>query len=176
MLVKCGSLDRGNQLWIIPVLNRSEQATTTNLLQCSITAPRHWVTSPGELLFICSASQTALTLERSENSSKHPFRRLTRIRLGVAGKLCSQRRPRGCTKKPYRLGFCLCKQPRPVNAANTAIWCIMGAMPKLRTNIYLDQHQKTLLDRLSAKTGAPVAELIRRAINAYLKSRGKGAT
>jgi hypothetical protein len=57
-----------------------------------------------------------------------------------------------------------------------ARWCIMGAMRKVRTNIYLNQRQKTLLDRVSAKTGAPVAELIRRAIDFYLRSRGKGAT
>ena len=33
--------------------------------------------------------------------------------------------------------------------------------------------QKQALEKLCAKTGAPVAELIRRAINAYLK-RGRG--
>ena len=48
------------------------------------------------------------------------------------------------------------------------------AMPRVRTNIYLDRKQKESLDKLSAKTGAPVAELIRRAINAYLGSRKKG--
>jgi predicted DNA-binding protein len=39
-------------------------------------------------------------------------------------------------------------------------------------NVFLDPAQKQALERLSAKTGAPVAELIRRAINAYLK-RGR---
>jgi hypothetical protein len=57
-----------------------------------------------------------------------------------------------------------------------ARWCIMGAMRKVRTNIYLDKRQKTFLDRLSAKTGASVAELIRRAIDVFLRSRGKGVT
>lgn len=42
---------------------------------------------------------------------------------------------------------------------------------RIRTNIYLDSKQKALLEKLSANTGAPVAELIRRAIDAYLISR-----
>jgi len=45
-------------------------------------------------------------------------------------------------------------------------------MSKIRMNVFLELQQKQALDRLSAKTGAPVAELIRRAINAYLK-RGR---
>jgi predicted DNA-binding protein len=49
----------------------------------------------------------------------------------------------------------------------------MGVMPKLRTNIYLTTEQKKLLERLSDRTGAPVAELIRRAIDDYLKVRKK---
>jgi predicted DNA-binding protein len=44
-------------------------------------------------------------------------------------------------------------------------------MPKLRTNIYLTEKEKASLEKLSAKTGAPIAELIRRAIDAYLASR-----
>jgi predicted DNA-binding protein len=44
-------------------------------------------------------------------------------------------------------------------------------MPKLRTNIYLDGKQKELLEKLSDRTGAPVAELVRRAIEAYLIAR-----
>ena len=51
----------------------------------------------------------------------------------------------------------------------------MVYMTKLRTNIYLEKEQKRRLDRLSVKTGAPVAALIRLAINAYLKTRGKEA-
>ena len=46
-------------------------------------------------------------------------------------------------------------------------------MPKLRTNIYLTEKEKALLEKLSNKTGAPVAELIRRALDAYLASRKK---
>jgi len=46
-------------------------------------------------------------------------------------------------------------------------------MMKLRMNIYLNKEQKAILEKLSAKTGAPVAELIRRAIDAYLVSRKK---
>jgi len=38
-----------------------------------------------------------------------------------------------------------------------------------RTNIYLEDDQKAKLEKMSAETGAPVAELIRRAIDAFLK-------
>ena len=55
----------------------------------------------------------------------------------------------------------------------TAIWCIMVPMTKFRMNIYVNKEQKTVLERLSDKTGAPVAELIRRAIDAYLVARKK---
>ena len=45
-------------------------------------------------------------------------------------------------------------------------------MPKkIRMNVYLNKVQKAKLDALSTKTGAPVAELIRRAIDAYLSQR-----
>jgi predicted DNA-binding protein len=40
---------------------------------------------------------------------------------------------------------------------------------KTRLNIYLNQQQKEKLDKLSDKTGAPISELIRRAIDLYLK-------
>ena len=40
-------------------------------------------------------------------------------------------------------------------------------------NVYLNEKQKKVLERLSDKTGAPVAELIRRAVDAYLASRRK---
>jgi hypothetical protein len=46
-------------------------------------------------------------------------------------------------------------------------------MRKIRMNIYLNGAQKKVLEKLSAKTGAPVAELVRRAVDAYLKTRKK---
>jgi len=46
-------------------------------------------------------------------------------------------------------------------------------MTKIRTNIYLGGQQKLLLEKLSDRTGAPVAELVRRAIDAYLVARKK---
>jgi predicted DNA-binding protein len=52
-------------------------------------------------------------------------------------------------------------------------WCIMVSVPKIRMNIYLSAKQKGVLERLSTKTGAPIAELVRRAIDAYLLSRKK---
>jgi hypothetical protein len=38
-----------------------------------------------------------------------------------------------------------------------------------RTTLYLKEEQLKKLEAISAKTGAPVAELIRRAIDGYLK-------
>jgi hypothetical protein len=40
-------------------------------------------------------------------------------------------------------------------------------------NIYLTDKQKASMEKLSAKTGAPVAELVRRAVDGYLKLRRK---
>ena len=42
-------------------------------------------------------------------------------------------------------------------------------MEKTRLNVYLNPQQKEKLDKLSEKTGAPLSELIRRAIDLYLK-------
>jgi len=42
-------------------------------------------------------------------------------------------------------------------------------MPKTRLNIYLNQQQKEKLEKLSEKHGAPLSELVRRAVDAYLK-------
>lgn len=44
---------------------------------------------------------------------------------------------------------------------------------KIRMNVFLDAAQKRALEKLSAKTGAPVAELIRRAVGAYLLERAR---
>ena len=43
-------------------------------------------------------------------------------------------------------------------------------MKKLRVSIYLSSKQKEDLEKISDKTGAPVAELVRRAIDSYLKA------
>ena len=42
---------------------------------------------------------------------------------------------------------------------------------KYRTDIYLTTDQVKRLKALNEKTGAPVAELIRRAVDEYLKKR-----
>jgi hypothetical protein len=44
---------------------------------------------------------------------------------------------------------------------------------KTRTNVYLTDDQRNALAKLSDETGAPVAELVRRAINFYLEQKGK---
>ena len=49
----------------------------------------------------------------------------------------------------------------------------MVSMPKIRMNIYLTAKQKDVLEKLSDRTGAPVAELVRRAVDTYLLSRKK---
>jgi predicted DNA-binding protein len=46
-------------------------------------------------------------------------------------------------------------------------------MSKIRMNIYLTNAQKKTLEQLSANTGAPVAELVRRAVDNYLTMRKK---
>jgi len=47
-------------------------------------------------------------------------------------------------------------------------------MPKIRMNVFLDSTQKAQLQKISEQTGAPVAELIRRAIDAYLVRQKRG--
>ena len=42
-----------------------------------------------------------------------------------------------------------------------------------RTNIYMDEKQLKRLKALSKETGAPMSELVRRAIEEYLKKRKK---
>jgi hypothetical protein len=44
---------------------------------------------------------------------------------------------------------------------------------KIKTVVYLEQRDREALERLSEKTGAPVTELVRRAVAAYLKSRSE---
>jgi predicted DNA-binding protein len=44
-------------------------------------------------------------------------------------------------------------------------------MRKVRTVFYMNDADKKALERLSQKTGAPVAELLRRAVAAYLKQQ-----
>ena len=42
----------------------------------------------------------------------------------------------------------------------------------VKTMIYLDEPEHTALKRMSKRTGAPMAELIRRAVGEYLKKKG----
>lgn len=46
-------------------------------------------------------------------------------------------------------------------------------MAMKRTALFLQEEQIKKLQKLSDKTGAPVAELIRRAIDRYLQERAK---
>jgi predicted DNA-binding protein len=46
-------------------------------------------------------------------------------------------------------------------------------MTMKRTALFLKEEQLKKLQKLSEKTGAPVAELIRRAIDKYLQERAK---
>lgn len=56
---------------------------------------------------------------------------------------------------------------------HSVYWCILACMGKIRMNIYLNKAQKKTLEQLSANTGAPVAELVRRAVDSYLTTRKK---
>jgi hypothetical protein len=49
--------------------------------------------------------------------------------------------------------------------------CLTLFMPMKRTALFLKEQQLEKLQALSRKTGAPIAELVRRAIDAYLLSR-----
>ena len=49
----------------------------------------------------------------------------------------------------------------------------IGACMKQRTNIYLTPDQMKQLKALNEKTGAPIAELVRRAVDEYLRKRAK---
>jgi Ribbon-helix-helix domain len=51
--------------------------------------------------------------------------------------------------------------------------CMLFYMAMRRTALFLKEQQLEKLQKLSDKTGAPVAELVRRAIDAYLHSRKK---
>jgi len=44
-------------------------------------------------------------------------------------------------------------------------------MIKERTVVYFEPAQREALERLSKKTGAPIAELVRRAVSEWLKGR-----
>ena len=46
---------------------------------------------------------------------------------------------------------------------------------KRRTVVYLDRTEREALEKMSIKTGAPVGELIRRAVAEWLRKAGKGA-
>ena len=48
---------------------------------------------------------------------------------------------------------------------------MVGSSPMKRTAIFLKEEQLKKLQAISDKTGAPVAELVRRALDAYLKRR-----
>ena len=50
---------------------------------------------------------------------------------------------------------------------------MVSSMLMKRTALFLKEQQLEKLLKLSEKTGAPVAELVRRAIDAYLISRKK---
>jgi len=46
-------------------------------------------------------------------------------------------------------------------------------MRRIRTVVYLDKQQQAALTKLSQQTGAPISELVRRAITAYIKGKGE---
>jgi hypothetical protein len=51
---------------------------------------------------------------------------------------------------------------------------VMAATHKTRTVVYFDPAERETLEKLSAKTGAPVGELVRRAVAEWLKKTRKG--
>lgn len=67
------------------------------------------------------------------------------------------------TAAPCRSSHC-----RP-QRGRSRLWCIVWCMK--RTNIYLDQEQTALLDRLAAEEGVSRAEVIRRLLDRALASQ-----
>lgn len=65
---------------------------------------------------------------------------------------------------------------RPNRSLVATSCCITSGMsPKRRANLYLEPQQWTILEAISEETGAPVSELIRRAINEYILEHGTRA-
>jgi len=56
---------------------------------------------------------------------------------------------------------------RPFGATSAVHLCCMAAT---RTQIYLTEEQRELVDRIAASEGLTMAEVVRRALNAYLSS------
>jgi Ribbon-helix-helix domain len=50
----------------------------------------------------------------------------------------------------------------------------MAATHKTRTIVYFDPVEREALEKLSTKTGAPIGELVRRAVAEWLKKTKKG--
>jgi len=75
---------------------------------------------------------------------------------------------RSCLPKSHKLTH---YPPTPLVAFRTHV--VYTNTMKHRTNIYLRPDQVKRLKALHEKTGAPVAELVRRAVDEYLKKRSK---
>ncbi len=63
---------------------------------------------------------------------------------------------------------------QPVTMVQTLSDCTQeapSAEHKVRTVFLLDQDKRTALEKLSADTGAPVAELLRRSVTHFLNDR-----
>jgi hypothetical protein len=71
-----------------------------------------------------------------------------------------------------RLTVRRCRQPNAVFCGHMYAYLLLSMLMK-RTALFLKEQQLEKLQTLSEKTGAPVAELVRRAIDAYLLSRRK---
>jgi hypothetical protein len=61
----------------------------------------------------------------------------------------------------------------PLAIVGTPVYTWVMVTHKKRTVVYLDLAEREALERLSAKTGAPIAELVRRAVAQYLKKTKK---
>ncbi len=71
---------------------------------------------------------------------------------------------RNSLSRTWRMAACLASFPAAVLPTR------MQSLRRMkRTTLYLKEEQLKKLEAISAKTGAPVAELIRRAIDAYLQ-------
>ena len=87
----------------------------------------------------------------------------------------SQRSQTTCVPAlPELQNECSAKSWSPVRIAYGHIYAYLPLyMLMKRTALFLKEQQSAKLQTLSEKTGAPVAELVRRAIDAYLLTRKK---
>ena len=82
------------------------------------------------------------------------------------------RRMLGCVKRQVNVRNTFAIVILEIRCGRIYAYMLLSMLMK-RTALFLKEEQLEKLQRLSDKTGAPIAELVRRAIDVYLLSRKK---